>query len=152
MNNNIPFALTDPQLALYGGLQNYEQNQIVRRITDINETTHITLQDIQNEWRDRYANQNIPNDLDNGLVIRAKNALCNEDIVDINRILNGELPVLRRDRGTLIRTLLYKVVELMQAQPVGGKLRKTSNKKGFIRRRSRSSKRKVRKARTTRRR
>jgi len=157
MNNNIPFALTVPQQEVYNGLHYGDQDGIVRRIADINNTMPITLQDIQNEWRllDRNRNQNIPNDLDNDLVTRAKAELRNEDIEDITRILGGILPVLRRDRGHLAIRALFNRVELLRAQPVGGKLRKTSNKKVFIRRRSRSSKRKVRKvrkARSTRRR
>jgi hypothetical protein len=168
MNNIIPFALTGPQQGLYDGLIFHQQDEINQHIGDINNTMPITLQDIQNEWRLRNRNQNIPNDLNDAVVNQAKAAMRNEDTQAITAILAGNPPVPLRNRGPPLGALLQRV-ELIRAQaraaaaaaaapvggPVGGKLRKTSNKKVFIRRRSRSSKRKVRKVRkvrTTRRR
>ena len=171
MNNIIPFALTGPQQGLYDGLIFHQQDEINQHIDNINNTMPITLQDIQNEWRlrnrNRNRNQNIPNDLNDAVVNQAKAAMRNEDTQAITAILAGNPPVPLRNRGPPYLGALLQRVEVIRAQaraaaaaaaaaaaggPVGGKLRKTSNKKVFIRRRSRSSKaRKSRKARATRR-
>ena len=161
--NNPGFALTVEQQTVFNRLDVAEQGAITNKIDSINLIRTITPAQIEDDVRYSYI---LPNELNqniqlpphfNNTVETAKLQLIGEDTVDINNILNGDPPVLRRvvgggDRGVLIDRVLRLLNELV----VGGKRRKTSNKKVSARR-SCSSKckdrkaRKARKARTTRR-
>lgn len=158
--NNPDFALTADQLILFDHLEPHNQTAITNNIGSINLIRTITSADIEYDVRYSYIlrrnlNQNTQLPLNfNNTVEVAKLELIQENTNDINDILNGALPGLRRvagggDRGVLID----RVLTLLNDRVVGGKRRKTSNKKVSARRR-RSSKRrtsKARKARTTRR-
>ena len=160
--DNPGFAFTVEQQTAFDNLDGDHKNEITNKVGSINLIRTITPAQIEDNVRDSY---NLRNNLNqniqlpphfNDTVEAAKLQLIGEDTVDINNILNGDRPVLRRvvgggDRGVLIDRVLTLLNQRVRV--VGGKRRKTSNKKISARRR-RSSKRrmsKARKARTSRR-
>ena len=167
MNNNV-FELTPHQQGLYDNLPaDILRENIDNLIISINAIRGLVLpQHTQDNMRISYNHllhlppeTPIPN-FDN-VVDQAKQQSIREDTIDINSILNSGEPVLRRAHGGgVVGSLSVKILNILLppnlvVQPnrvVGGKLRKTSNKKVSIRRRRSSKARKARKARTTRRR
>ena len=158
--DNPGFAFTVEQQTAFDNLDGDHKNEITNKIDSINRIRTITSAQIEDEVRNSYIgrghlnrNTQLPPHFNN-TVEAAKLQLIGEDTVDINNILNGDLPVLRRvvgegDRGVLID----RVLTLLNQRVVGGKRRKTSNKKVSARRRRSSMRRmsNARKARTTRR-
>jgi hypothetical protein len=163
--NNLGFELTDDQQRLYANLRDDILRQNINSlITSINVIMDLalpqeTVVNLRNSYNQRYnqiQNRPIPN-FEN-VVYQAKRELIEEYINDINSILNSGEPELRRaPGGGLVGALSEKILNILVPprlgnQVVGGKLRKTSNKKVSIRRRRSSKARKARKSRITRRR
>lgn len=156
---NPPGSLLPAQLVLYNRLSPENQSAINAKYDTIQELNNFQVNDeLRNEVRQSVGGNMIPDDGTIDIAInQAKTEIIAENNTDITLILNGNPPELRRTVGGGERGLLInKAVDVLRNIPppvVGGKLRKSSNKKRPTIRRRRSSKaRKSRKSRSTRRR
>ena len=144
--------LSPTQQQQYSGLDNDDKLEINEKIRSIHEIINIIVDDnlresVRREFNTtpNNNNTNLLQDVIDNTVDRAKHVIIAEYNSDINLILNhNELPLRQAPGGGTNGILIAKVVELLST-PVGGKHRKTSNKKRSAVRRRRSSNRKSRK-------
>lgn len=142
-------SLTEQQRVLFDGLDALQQDDIRDKILTRNELNNIQINnDLRNEVRGQYDGNAILNlDEINQAFTSAKTEIINEYNIDINRILEGDLPELRRAPGRGLNGLLVtRAVDILRRRhQVAGKLRKSSKKRSAARRRS-SKYRKARKS------
>ena len=152
--------LTPEQQALYDDLTGEQQQDIVNKITTINSLNDVQANnELRNSVRQYFGNNphniNLLDGAIDGAINQAKTEIVTEYNADIDILLDGnpDPALLRRVVGTgLNGVLINKAVDIL-SRPVGGKFRKTSNKKKrpTARRRRSSKARKARKSRSTRR-
>jgi hypothetical protein len=166
MEQNPVDSLNEEQRPLYYALDDADRLYINNKITDkntftdyMNNNPNLVIeirQPVRDMIRQTQLNINLSDEAINRAFNTAKQELLDVYESDINLMLQGgQVPLRRAAGGGIIGELTSKVVEIL-SRPVGGKLRKTSNKKRSTARRRRSSKarkaRKARKSRSTRRR
>jgi len=168
MEQNPVDSLTVEQRRIYDALNPDQKLEINTKITDKYSITDVVnnvpgiinglRQQVRLAFRENPLHINLSDEAIDGAFDRAKQELINEYDSEINLMLQGEQVQPRRDVGAGIIGLLINKVVYILSRPVGGKLRKTSNKKRpttrRIRRRSSNARkaRQSRKSRSTRRR
>ena len=155
--------LTPEQQALYDDLTDEQQQDIVNKITDKNtfmdymnnnpNLVNEIRQPVRESFGENPSNINLSDDAINRAFNTAKQELLYVYDTDIGLMVHGQTVQPRRGGGVgFVGELTSKAVDIL-SRTVGGKFRKTSNKKKrpTARRRRSSKARKARKSRTTRR-
>ena len=140
-------SLTEQQRARFDNLDAQQQDDIREKILTRNELNNIQINnDLLNQVGGQYGPAILNLNEINQAITSARTEITNEYNIDINRMLEGNLPEIRRAPGGGLNGLLVsRAVDILRRPQVGGKLRKSSKKRSAARRRS-SKYRKARKS------